>query len=61
MECAAVRRFPMFGQRRERPKLYTALQDAPANDERDFDVLLFGQVRGEDLNINAQACGECGE
>jgi hypothetical protein len=51
----------MFGQRRERPKLYTALQDAPANDERDFDVLLFGQVRGEDLNINAQARGECGE
>ena len=53
-----MRRFPMFGQRRERPKLYTALQDAAANDERDFDVLLFGQVRGEDLNINAQARGE---
>ena len=61
MECAAVRRFPMFGQRRERPKLYTALQDAAVNDERDFDVLLFGQVRGEDMNINAQARGECGE
>ena len=58
MECAAVRRFPMLGQRRERPKLCTALQDAAANDERDFDVLLFGQVRGEDLNINAQARGE---
>jgi hypothetical protein len=58
MECAAVRRFPMFGQSRERPKLCTALRDAGANDERDFDVLLFGQVRGEDLNINAQARGE---
>jgi len=33
-------------------------QIAAANDERDFDVLLFGQVRGEDLNINAQARGE---
>jgi len=36
----------------------TALQDAAANDERDFDVLPLEQVRGEDLNINAQACGE---
>jgi hypothetical protein len=36
-------------------------QIAAANDERDFDVLPLEQVRGEDLNINAQACGECGE
>jgi hypothetical protein len=28
----------------------TALHDAAANDERDFDVLPLGQMRGEDLN-----------
>tara|TARA_B110000014_G_scaffold84834_1_gene58094 strand:- start:2148 stop:2303 length:156 start_codon:yes stop_codon:yes gene_type:complete len=51
----------MFGQRRERPKLCIALQDAAANDELDFDVLLFRQVPGEDLSINAQARSEYGE